>query len=290
MSTSRIHGSSKNVLTSLRCQEICSKLKPKKNGIRQGCDRNNPCAACVAGNIECRPGTFMVSLKFAKRPIQRTILHVGNSKHTIRTSYPLYSAAVIQNADGNWGQQPTKKRKADEASLTVERLRLRRKIAANLILQDAVPTSEFRASSAGECPPALRIDTGTETPSMLQSQKCKTLDDYAVTPSLEAVGSEQKESNSLTSAMVVAKKRKSGGSRQGGYFSYYQSVQDEKAMPLGEPPVWADKRQSLCETLPYYRAYQSGAYMNQLTVRGFMCDKEVGPRDKFTEEIMIARV
>jgi hypothetical protein len=67
-------------------------------------------------------------------------------------------------------------------------------------------------------------------------------------------------------------------------------MQEDKPSPYGQPPVWADKRQSLCETLPYYKAYMSGAYMHCQVVRAFMVDKEVGPRDKFEEEIMISRV
>ncbi|RFU26389.1 hypothetical protein B7463_g9945, partial [Scytalidium lignicola] len=67
-------------------------------------------------------------------------------------------------------------------------------------------------------------------------------------------------------------------------------VEHEKPKPFGEPFVWADKRQQLCEALPYYRAYQSGAYMHDGIVKGFLCDKEVGFRDKFTDEVMICRV
>ncbi|KAH8816837.1 hypothetical protein F5884DRAFT_236441 [Xylogone sp. PMI_703] len=67
-------------------------------------------------------------------------------------------------------------------------------------------------------------------------------------------------------------------------------IEYEKPKPFGEPLVWADKRQQLCEALPYYKAYQSGAYMHDGIVHGFLCDKEVGFRDKFTDEVMICRV
>lgn len=70
----------------------------------------------------------------------------------------------------------------------------------------------------------------------------------------------------------------------------HESAQADKPAPYGEPPVWASKRQQLCETLPYYRAYQSGIYIQDGTARAFMVDKEVGPRDKLDEEILIARV
>jgi hypothetical protein len=86
------------------------------------------------------------------------------------------------------------------------------------------------------------------------------------------------------------KRRRANNAKGTGYVKYHQSVQSEKPEPYGDPPVWADKRQSLCETLPYYRAYQSGAYITRGVVHAFMVDKEVGPRDKFEEEILIARV
>jgi hypothetical protein len=64
----------------------------------------------------------------------------------------------------------------------------------------------------------------------------------------------------------------------------------DKPEAFGEPPIWADKRQALCETLPYYRAYQSGAYTSHSLVYGFLYDKEVGARDVFTDQVYIARV
>ena len=72
--------------------------------------------------------------------------------------------------------------------------------------------------------------------------------------------------------------------------AYYVNAQQDKPEPHGQPSVWADKRQQLCETLPYYRAYQSGAYTSDGLAHGFLCDKEVGDRDVFTDYIMIARV
>lgn len=63
-----------------------------------------------------------------------------------------------------------------------------------------------------------------------------------------------------------------------------------KPSALGGPLVWAEKRQQLCEALPYYIAYQSGAYTHDGIVKGFLCDKFVSLRDKFTDEVMICRV
>jgi hypothetical protein len=64
----------------------------------------------------------------------------------------------------------------------------------------------------------------------------------------------------------------------------------DKPAPYGEPPVWADKRQCLCEALPYYKAYMSGVYQQAGVACGFLVDKEVGPRDKFQDEFLITSV
>ncbi|ESZ95165.1 hypothetical protein SBOR_4465 [Sclerotinia borealis F-4128] len=64
----------------------------------------------------------------------------------------------------------------------------------------------------------------------------------------------------------------------------------DKPEPSGEPLIWSPTRQGLCETLPYYRAYQSGAYQHDGLIHGFMMDKEVGPHDVFSSKVYISRV
>lgn len=72
--------------------------------------------------------------------------------------------------------------------------------------------------------------------------------------------------------------------------SYHENVQEGKPEPVGNPEVWAFKRQQLCETLPYYNAYQSGAYMQDGVARSMLIDKEVGIRDKFDSQVVITSV
>ncbi len=60
-------------------------------------------------------------------------------------------------------------------------------------------------------------------------------------------------------------------------------------MLAGVPPAWADKRQQLCESLPYYRAYQSGAYISQGVLYGQLVDAENRPTDVFNDEVIITR-
>lgn len=50
------------------------------------------------------------------------------------------------------------------------------------------------------------------------------------------------------------------------------------------------ERQNLCEALPYYRAYQSGAYTFGNLAYGFLLDKDSsGARSYMDEEIVITR-
>ncbi|CAO2653865.1 Nn.00g105980.m01.CDS01 [Neocucurbitaria sp. VM-36] len=63
----------------------------------------------------------------------------------------------------------------------------------------------------------------------------------------------------------------------------------EKPEPSGQPEVWADGRQELCETLHYYRAYQGACYSTGGFVRGFMFDKIAHARDYIDSNVVISR-
>lgn len=62
-----------------------------------------------------------------------------------------------------------------------------------------------------------------------------------------------------------------------------------KPAPSGQPSVWADGRQALCETVPYFRSYQGGGYCTGGFARGFMYDKESHERDYMDANIIISR-
>ncbi|PMD13007.1 hypothetical protein NA56DRAFT_446468 [Hyaloscypha hepaticicola] len=72
--------------------------------------------------------------------------------------------------------------------------------------------------------------------------------------------------------------------------AYYGNQTGGKPEPFGKPLFHAEKRQQLCETLDWYRAYQSGAYTNEGIAYGILCDKEVGERDYFGDQVIITRV
>lgn len=62
-----------------------------------------------------------------------------------------------------------------------------------------------------------------------------------------------------------------------------------KPEPMGQPPVWADARMDLCETLHYFRSYQGACHSTGGFVRGFMFDKVAHPRDYTDSNVVIAR-
>jgi hypothetical protein len=68
-----------------------------------------------------------------------------------------------------------------------------------------------------------------------------------------------------------------------------RNVGPNKPQPRGQPEVWADGRQELCETFHSYRAYQSACYSTGGFVRGFMFDQVVHSRDYVDSNVIISR-
>ncbi|KAI4931669.1 hypothetical protein J4E85_004264 [Alternaria conjuncta] len=68
-----------------------------------------------------------------------------------------------------------------------------------------------------------------------------------------------------------------------------QNRGSNKPEPHGQPEVWADGRQEICETLHYYRAYQSACYSTGGFARGFMFDKVAHARDYMDTNVVISR-
>lgn len=62
-----------------------------------------------------------------------------------------------------------------------------------------------------------------------------------------------------------------------------------KLEPQGKPEVWADSRQALCETLPYFKSPQSGCYQNDGHVYGFLFDSIGHCREYMDENVIICR-
>lgn len=63
----------------------------------------------------------------------------------------------------------------------------------------------------------------------------------------------------------------------------------QKPKPEGKPPVWADSRQILCETLPYYRAHHGAGYAREGIAYSFMFDAQASERDYMDSTVIISR-
>ncbi|KAF2454032.1 hypothetical protein BDY21DRAFT_291810 [Lineolata rhizophorae] len=68
-----------------------------------------------------------------------------------------------------------------------------------------------------------------------------------------------------------------------------QEPENERPAPRGEPLVWADDRTALCESLPYFRAYQGACYSNECRSKSFLFDKYSHSRDIITDKVVLAR-
>lgn len=64
---------------------------------------------------------------------------------------------------------------------------------------------------------------------------------------------------------------------------------DGKPDPIGSPVVWSDRRQGLCETLPWFKANQGGVQRNGGYVYGQLVSTGNGLNDHLDEEIIITR-
>ena len=62
-----------------------------------------------------------------------------------------------------------------------------------------------------------------------------------------------------------------------------------KPDPQGKPEVWAESRQALCETLPYFKKPQGGCYQNDGHVYGFLFDGVGHCCEYLDENVIICR-
>ncbi|KAK3298414.1 uncharacterized protein B0H64DRAFT_353969 [Chaetomium fimeti] len=60
--------------------------------------------------------------------------------------------------------------------------------------------------------------------------------------------------------------------------------------PSGKPLVWADARGSLCEALPYFKAFKSSLHSANLVCQGFLIDQEADELDVFGTQVIISSV
>lgn len=61
-----------------------------------------------------------------------------------------------------------------------------------------------------------------------------------------------------------------------------------KPSPQGSPEVWADSRQALCETVPYFKMPQSGCHQNDGHVYSFLYDGAIRCREYMDSDLIIS--
>lgn len=69
----------------------------------------------------------------------------------------------------------------------------------------------------------------------------------------------------------------------------YREPIKAKPLPSGQPRVWADSRQALCETVPYFNMPQSGCHQNDRHVYGFLSDGTGSCREYVDTDVIIVR-
>ena len=148
--------------------------------------------------------------------------------------------------------------------------------------------------------PSLPLET-SDSPTVLQRNASPTVPHCLPTPpSALAPGSERSQDqasafrvkkNTAVDDFSIGSPRKRAAMRKpkAQTFTNPQPPVDNRPLPHGLPAVWADQRQALCETLPYYRSYQSGAYMNGGIAYGFLLDRDCGERAYMDEQVVITR-
>ncbi|KFY29613.1 hypothetical protein V494_08611 [Pseudogymnoascus sp. VKM F-4513 (FW-928)] len=279
--------------------ERCDSCRANK---RDNCDRAFPCSVCAKSGKPCNVRTVMT----------RTACRDNVVPDDAITPLHLNAPIVSQNGDETWNstnQTPPmirpQKRKRGDVNKATAKSRGRR----------AAPTTGDKISSKpihpSEVPQHLKaphtFQNGNGSWNVLEQalptgNVDKRKRKYA--GGSEATGNSSKKHRMVASGYssseetylegptnptrpLVRSKKERGAPHN--YIAYHRSEQDNLPAPYGEPPVWASKRQQLCETLPYYRAYMSGGYLHDGLVRAFLIDKEVRERDIFGEEVVITR-
>jgi hypothetical protein len=64
----------------------------------------------------------------------------------------------------------------------------------------------------------------------------------------------------------------------------------DRPQSVAEPQVWANGRGSLCEALPYFRAFKGSLHSAAVVAQGFLIDQEVDHGDVFSAQVVISSV
>ena len=156
------------------------------------------------------------------------------------------------------------------------------------------------SSTAEAVSPGLASTNGDASSNQIPSSTAEAVSPGIASTSMEASSTQVSATSAdVSSSEVTASTAQSGG-QIGSWVpqTKSQSAMQEKLIaaaainaakprPFGQPPVFAESRQALCESLPYYRAYQSSAYINGGRVYGVMLDYAEDSSAYMDEEIIV---
>ncbi|KAK4561319.1 hypothetical protein LTR86_004636 [Recurvomyces mirabilis] len=168
------------------------------------------------------------------------------------------------------------------------------------VSSDADNGSSFDASGESDHVEAINVNTTppTKTPRSRASTAHKTRRPRPQTPSSTIRRSVKSKQTSTTSLPTPP-------SSQLGDKTLLEAVDPEtlalsralthrepvgsKPHPAGKPEVWADSRQALCETVPYFKKPQGGCHQNDGHVYAFLFDGVGHCREYMDSEVIISR-
>ncbi|CAG8843109.1 30139_t:CDS:2, partial [Gigaspora margarita] len=69
---------------------------------------------------------------------------------------------------------------------------------------------------------------------------------------------------------------------------FNNDIRDESLANIGRPRVWSQTRQELCESVPYFRNWQSGVYFKEGVTYGYLVDGYGAMRDVCNGRVIIS--
>ncbi|CAG8581924.1 6852_t:CDS:2 [Gigaspora rosea] len=69
---------------------------------------------------------------------------------------------------------------------------------------------------------------------------------------------------------------------------FNNDIRGESLANIGRPRVWSQTRQELCETVPYFRNWQSGVYFKEGVTYGYLVDGYGAMRDVCNGRVIIS--
>ncbi|TAQ86624.1 hypothetical protein B7494_g5055 [Chlorociboria aeruginascens] len=252
------------------------------------CDRKSPCSTCIENHSSCEPGKFMVTLKAVRNSSRNSNTQPNTSTALTNTPLPGETATIAEisaNTPASMEFTASISTAAPSQSATIAETSVNTTGNAedNDVNMDEGDEGELTAPASGSG--KRKADDEDFTPDLdVQGDLDATSSDGAPKRKRRATAATNQDAPNAKSR---SEKGASKGTKE--VLAEIDTYQYDKPEPYGQPPIWSDKRQGLCETLPWYRAYQSGAYQHDGIAMGFLCDKEVGPRDRFDEQIIITR-